>query len=707
MKWKFDLDEASATWRVLGYAEGHPGECAELRFITPTGATSRYVTTEREMLDAVKAEGPGTLVAISVQPRSATRPGKATADVDKVRTLVLDIEPDNRKGVAASAAQRERAQEFVRVHVAEWFKSRHLSDPVVADSGNGVHVFAAVPAIEVAGCPDIAARTKALRNQLASDLEAEAKAAGVRIDSTQDLARVVKLHGTRKPARGHRVSRFLGGTDRVEDPALRDLLLTIDPSLAPPRASTPKSRVGLPKGWKKKPVPERFGKLLREHERLKSAYEGTLDDLKDRTRSGQDMSLVSQLVHLGMVDEESLAVILLSTPHRKAREHSDPRRYVERTIAAAFDSLPPGMAPGSGLEGIVGDPDFLNPAQDFRDDVAFVARQFLRRVEEGGKVRTLVSTKVITSDRRMLDLPATKEGVARIPGTTFHTNKAYAESGRGWSLRERPYSIEPFIRGESPPVPVAAVFSMIEHAFEEFIYFRDRGDYILCALYVVLSYVYRQFDSIPYLHFHGPKGSGKTTCGRLFEALGFNGQMTTSCSAASLFRNIDQSSPLFVLDETESMASRRGSAEDPRSDLLKGGYQRGAVVTRQNPSNIAKTDSFDIYCPKVICNITGLDDVLSDRSIAVYTTSAPEKEARALARSRPDRRRARWRRIRDALYCLVMKDHEEISQTRAAMLDEEIGFSGRDFELWFPLFARTLVPAARRWGHRAGRPESC
>ena len=585
MKWKFEPEEASAAWRVLGYADGHAGECAELRFITRGGAKSLFVSTEKEMLDTVSAHGAGTLVAISVQPRTLARSGKTAADVEVVRTLFLDIEPDNGKGVVASPAQRERAQQFVRDHVTSWFKGQHLADPVIADSGNGVHVFAPVPPIEVAACADIAARMKALRNKMASDLDAEAKAAGVRIDSTQDLHRVVKLHGTSKPARGQRISRFLGEAARKEDAALRSLLLATDPATADPMTPTPKSRVALAAGWKKTAVPERFDELLRDHDRLKGAYHGTLDDLKDRTRSGQDMSLVGQLVHLGVVDEEALGAILWSTPHGKAREHSDPQRYIERTIAAAFDSLPPGMAPGSGLDGILGDPDFLNPAQDFRDGVAFVARQFLRKVEEDGKPRNVVATQIITSDRRMLPLPETKQGVARIPGTTFHTNKAYAESGTGWSYRDRPFSIEPFIQKKSPPVPAVALFSVIQHVFEDFIYFPDRDDHALCALYVVLSYVYRQFDSVPYLHLHGPKGSGKTTCGRLFEALGFNGQMTTSCSAASLFRNIDQSSPLFVLDETESMASRRGSAEDPRSDLLKGGYQRGAIVTRQNPAN--------------------------------------------------------------------------------------------------------------------------
>ena len=45
---------------------------------------------------------------------------------------------------------------------------------------------------------------------------------------------------------------------------------------------------------------------------------------------------------------------------------------------------------------------------------------------------------------------------------------------------------------------------------------------------------------------------------------------------------------------------------------------------------------------------------------------------------------------------MVMQHHKEISATRLEMLEEEIGFSGRDFELWFPVFV------IARWLRRRG-----
>src|SRR6185437_11544962 len=84
----------------------------------------------------------------------------------------------------------------------------------------------------------------------------------------------------------------------------------------------------------------------------------------------------------------------------------------------------------------------------------------------------------------------------------------------------------------------------------------DSEAHLILTLYTFLSYFHQAFEAVPYLHIHGPKGTGKTTIAKLFEALGFNAQLWVSASPASIFRTIDQLSCLLIFDEMEHLTDR-------------------------------------------------------------------------------------------------------------------------------------------------------
>ena len=138
----------------------------------------------------------------------------------------------------------------------------------------------------------------------------------------------------------------------------------------------------------------------------------------------------------------------------------------------------------------------------------------------------------------------------------------------------------------------------------------------LVALYVMGSYFYEGFPSFPYVHLHGEKGSGKTTLAKVMAALSFNGDFQVAPSLASLARGTEEMKGLLVIDEAEKQSQR----EQGRSDLgqiLNAGYQRGAKRTVCDMDNGNKRVAFDLYCPKVICNIFGLNDTTKNRCITV------------------------------------------------------------------------------------------
>ncbi|MBN1181822.1 MAG: hypothetical protein JXB49_06005 [Bacteroidales bacterium] len=76
-------------------------------------------------------------------------------------------------------------------------------------------------------------------------------------------------------------------------------------------------------------IPERFYGLLIRDERLKNTWEGKREDLKDKTRSGYDMSLADQLKNYGFTDCE-ISAILREAPSGKGKDAST--AYLKHTI---------------------------------------------------------------------------------------------------------------------------------------------------------------------------------------------------------------------------------------------------------------------------------------------------------------------------------------------------------------------------------------
>lgn len=701
-----DFDQATAMWRLLHGSKLPAGLTAELRFLDyradgKTRPAHRCnVSDEHELTEALRRHGAGRLCVLGLQPRTAGHPemGKAPS-VPEVRNVLLDIEPKHERGAPATDAQREATRTVIEEHIKPWLAGAGFGPPVVEDSGNGFHLLMAIDPIKVAEVPDVEERVKALTDRLRHELAEALDAAGARIDAMHDLARVVKVAGTAKPLPDHRRSAFVTAPERREDAALREHLLTA--VTTPPRG--PSEKRAEPKSYgltiadlSSDNIPEHFFEMLDAHPRLKGAWEGTLTDIKDTSGSGQDASLVTQLAHLGITDPRAVGAILFNAPGRKTAKRPDAVRYIERTIHAMRSGLKPGVLPGTGLEDVVADARWLSPAQDFRDGLAFFARAVVTDVEvktkKGEAYRERCQdVRIIVSDRRALALRQPKrvpgrQALVQVRGTPYVIARSGVTGTDRWRLFGGRFNVRAFIGGKAPDVDVRQLYPYLRSRIEQHALLPDRADSDLVATYIVLSYLYRMFAAVPYLHLNGPKGSGKTTLGRVFTALGFNGLMVTSCSEASLFRTLDRTGGMFVLDEIEGMSTREASGEDAKTSILRAGYQKGATVTRQDTKDVHVTHSFDVFGPKVILNIRGLDDILSDRAIRIHTRPATRWEAHELGRYVPPAHDKAWANLRDALYCLAMQNHSAIARLCEAMQDEDFGLINRDRELWFPLF---------------------
>jgi len=179
------------------------------------------------------------------------------------------------------------------------------------------------------------------------------------------------------------------------------------------------------------------------------------------------------------------------------------------------------------------------------------------------------------------------------------------------------------------------------------------------------------------------KGTGKSTLGRLITALSFNGKMWTDPTCAALFRMIEANRPTVVLDEMENIQNR-GTSEYPIVAILKAGYQKGGEVPRIGGRDNERIDDFEVYGPKAICNVLGLEDILADRAIPVTMARQNTDQLKRLCPDQPDFEDDCWFRFRDDFYLLLMQKHHEIARI-AKSPPFEVPFAGRNRELFTPL----------------------
>jgi hypothetical protein len=141
--------------------------------------------------------------------------------------------------------------------------------------------------------------------------------------------------------------------------------------------------------------------------------------------------------------------------------------------------------------------------------------------------------------------------------------------------------------------------------------------YGLIALWIMGTYVHKQFYSFPYLFINAMKASGKSRLLKLISTLSYNGEYLNNINEAVMFRIADKST--FCIDEFESIGKKEKSA---LRELLNGAYKKGMKVKRNRRvsgkfGDNWVIDDFNIFCPIAMANIWGMDNVLEDRCISL------------------------------------------------------------------------------------------
>jgi hypothetical protein len=131
----------------------------------------------------------------------------------------------------------------------------------------------------------------------------------------------------------------------------------------------------------------------------------------------------------------------------------------------------------------------------------------------------------------------------------------------------------------------------------------------IATYYVILTWMYDKFDSLPYLRAIGDYGSGKSRFLRTIGSICYHPMFTSGATTTSpIFRLLDEVKGTLILDEADLKST------DMSTDIVKilnQGYQKGTPVMRSEGKGVFHIKSFDVYGPKLV----GTREVFDDKAL--------------------------------------------------------------------------------------------
>ena len=249
----------------------------------------------------------------------------------------------------------------------------------------------------------------------------------------------------------------------------------------------------------------------------------------------------------------------------------------------------------------------LSPALGFQRDVAIVTVAVVERTKDK-KLNT--QPYLVTSSRQLLRL--SDEQIIVLDGKEVALR--VIPEGCDFLMRWRFADIQRFLKGET--VDPGQVFTAVHNLFTQYVDFRSSIESAILALWTIGTYFYTMFPAYPYLALNGPKNSGKSTVMRVLQPLAFNMVTTSDPTGPSMFRLIHTTRCTVGIDEAERYHNPKDPGMQQIRQLLNSGYKQGMPAIRLIGEDM-KPQAFDVYSPKILAAIAGLEDILASRCIAI------------------------------------------------------------------------------------------
>ena len=310
----------------------------------------------------------------------------------------------------------------------------------------------------------------------------------------------------------------------------------------------------------------------------------------------------------------------------------------------------------------------IKPSLDFQKDIGYIS---IPVWTEDFKQKPII----ITSEREKLEYD--KEKLYEEKNLVPIIQPCILDDDSRWS----PKHVDKFLDGFKP-APYK-LFNDIRNILNIYVDFKEKYTADALALWIIGTYIYQIFGSFPYILLTGQKASGKTKSLSLISQLAFNFISANDISPSALFRLIDASRCSIGIDESEKLADSNRS-HDFR-ELLNAGYKKGTSVFRveDTKKDGYKVKRFEVYSPKAIANIKGLEEVLESRTIVFTMLRTTDKSKSNLNVSDTCEN---WAWLRHRLYSFALSYFLKIKDIYENDSDIKV-VNGRELELWLPLLS--------------------
>jgi hypothetical protein len=236
-----------------------------------------------------------------------------------------------------------------------------------------------------------------------------------------------------------------------------------------------------------------------------------------------------------------------------------------------------------------------------------------------------------------------------------------------------PLAPVPFSASETPSRLFRFVVALMKRLY-------DAKDEHLALLgtFVLMTYVYEEFDAVPYLQIMGDPATGKTRLGETLSHLAYRARLVARMSTAAMYRVLEKERGVLIIDE-------QGAARKELRDVMNAGYRRsGTVLYVGFGGHLIECTCFG---PKVIITPTPeTDEALASRMITLVSEASRRPVERfALSKLEPEFARLK----------LLLSTFREDYGNRVAVEYERLGtvegLSHRDFDIAAPLLAVAAV----------------
>jgi DNA primase catalytic core len=251
------------------------------------------------------------------------------------------------------------------------------------------------------------------------------------------------------------------------------------------------------------------------------------------------------------------------------------------------------------------------------------------------------------------------------------------------NMIKQPY-ISEYLSGVPIEINIRQLFKDIHDYLTKYLYFKNTDDAILSSLWVILTYLYMGFESVPYLWVNATKGSGKSTFMDVLSKICFNSlTLDASSTTAVIFRGIDELSPTLFVDEFENMSTEVSST---LKAIFNSGYKKGAFTLRMEKIGKDKLvrGKFYTFGPKVFLGIDPIHETLYDRCIKIEMKRSPQQMKKFIfdeeAVSRTDNIKKRL------ILNTLLHGADYVRLYRKGDLNLPSFLANRERELWEPLY---------------------